>query len=134
MTAALHAAHPDMGENVAIDGSDMPAYANGQRYVSKNGPERERFSDPDASWGHRSAVSTREGGGFYGYRLHAAVCAVRVALHADLTMLARLSQALARGDQFRSRRSCSFGTTDPPKSSAGWSSSHKTCDRPPSER
>jgi Transposase DDE domain len=32
-------------------------------------------SDPDASWGHRSAVSTRKGGGFYGYRVHAAVCA-----------------------------------------------------------
>ena len=29
---------------------------------------------PDASWGHRSAVSTRKGGGFYGYKLHAAVC------------------------------------------------------------
>ena len=25
VTAALHVAHPDMGENVAIDGSDMPA-------------------------------------------------------------------------------------------------------------
>ena len=25
-------------------------------------------------WGHRSAISTRKGGGFYGYRLHAAVC------------------------------------------------------------
>jgi len=65
---------PGYGKDVAIDASDMPAYANGQRYVSKNGPERERFSDPDASWGHRSAVSTRKGGGFYGYRLHAAVC------------------------------------------------------------
>jgi hypothetical protein len=53
----------------------MPAYANGQRYLSKHGPERERYSDPDASWGHRSAVSTRKGGGFYGYRVHAAVCA-----------------------------------------------------------
>jgi len=42
-----------------------PAFANSQRYVSKHGPERERFSDPDASWGHRSAVSTRRGGGFY---------------------------------------------------------------------
>jgi hypothetical protein len=52
----------------------MPAYANGQRFVSKNGPERERFSDPDASWGHRSAVSTRKGGGFYGYKLDMAVC------------------------------------------------------------
>jgi len=66
-----------MGENVAIDASDMPAYANGQRYVSKGGRERDlsEYSDPDASWGHRSAVSTRKGGGFYGYRLHAAVCA-----------------------------------------------------------
>ncbi|MGA8354005.1 MAG: transposase [Solirubrobacteraceae bacterium] len=36
--------------------------------------KRENFSDPDASWGHRSAVSTRKGGGFYGYRLHMAVC------------------------------------------------------------
>jgi hypothetical protein len=62
------------GDHVAIDASDLPAWANGQRYTSKNGPERERFSDPDASWGHRSAVSTRKGGGFYGYRLHAAVC------------------------------------------------------------
>ena len=56
--------------------SDLPAYANGQRYLSKNGPERERYSDPDASWGHRSAVSTRKGGGYYGYKVHAAVCVV----------------------------------------------------------
>ena len=69
----LREAHPGMGENIAIDGSDLPAYANGQRYLSKNGPERERYSDPDASWGHRSAVSTRKGGGFYGYKVHAAV-------------------------------------------------------------
>jgi transposase len=69
----LHVENPGMGENVAIDGSDLPAYANGQRYLSKNGPERERYSDPDASWGHRSAVSTRKGGGYYGYKVHAAV-------------------------------------------------------------
>jgi transposase len=75
VTAGLHARLPGMGENVAIDASGVPAYANGQKYVSKNGPERERFSDPDASWGHRSAVSTRKGGGFYGYKLHMAVCA-----------------------------------------------------------
>lgn len=65
---------PDLGENVAIDASDMPAFANGQRYVRNGGPERERFSDPDASWGHRSAVSTRAAGSFYGYKLHLAVC------------------------------------------------------------
>jgi hypothetical protein len=65
---------PDYGQHVAIDASDLPAWANGQRFTSKNGPERERYSDPDASWGHRSAVSTRKGGGFYGYKLQAAVC------------------------------------------------------------
>jgi transposase, IS5 family len=67
--------NPMLGWNVAIDASDMPAYANGQRFKYKGGPEREKYSDPDASWGHRSAVSTRKGGGFYGYRLHMAVCA-----------------------------------------------------------
>jgi|SRR5579862_250099 len=65
---------PEYGRDIAIDASDLPAYANGQRYLTKNGPERERYSDPDASWGHRSAISTRKGGGFYGYKIHAAVC------------------------------------------------------------
>jgi transposase, IS5 family len=75
--AALKKRNPVLGWDVAIDASDMPAYANGQRFVSKGGRERsdDEFSDPDASWGHRSAVSTRKGGGFYGYRLHLAVCA-----------------------------------------------------------
>jgi transposase, IS5 family len=75
VVGALKQRNPLLGWDVAVDASDMPAYANGQRYVSKGGRERERFSDPDASWGHRSAVSTRKGGGFYGYRLHMAVCA-----------------------------------------------------------
>jgi Transposase DDE domain/Transposase domain (DUF772) len=70
----LKAKLPTYGRDLALDASDLPAFANGQRYVSKNGPERERFSDPDASWGHRSAVSTRKGGGFYGFRLHMATC------------------------------------------------------------
>src|SRR5579862_8177662 len=35
----LREAHPEMGQTVAIDGSDMPAYANGHKYVgNKNGP------------------------------------------------------------------------------------------------
>ena len=65
---------PSYGRDLSIDASDLPAYANGQRFKSKNGPERKHFSDPDATWGHRSAVSTRKGGGFYGYRVHAATC------------------------------------------------------------
>ncbi len=49
--AHLRTAHPEMGENIAIDGSDLPAYANGQRFVSKGGRERaeSEYSDPDAS-------------------------------------------------------------------------------------
>jgi len=74
VVAGLKEKLPSYGTDLAIDASDMPAYANGQRYLSNGGPEREHFSDPDATWGHRSAVSTRKGGGFYGYRLHAAVC------------------------------------------------------------
>lgn len=64
-----------LGQNIAIDGSDLPAYANGQRYVKRGGRERapEEYSDKDASWGHRSAVSTRKGGGFYGFKVHASV-------------------------------------------------------------
>ncbi len=74
MLSALHEANAEMGKVIAIDGSDMPAYANGQRFVKRGGEERKRFSDPDASWGHRSSISTRSGGGFYGFKIHAAVC------------------------------------------------------------
>lgn len=73
VSAALQAALPEYGVDVAIDASDMPAFGNGQRYVYQGGPERERYSDPDASWGHRSAVSTRAAGSFYGYKIHACV-------------------------------------------------------------
>jgi len=71
--AGLAEEHPELGSTVAIDGSDLPAFANGQKYVSKGGREREWFSDPDATWGHRSAISTRKGGGYYGFKVHAAV-------------------------------------------------------------
>jgi Transposase domain (DUF772) len=72
---ALREAHPEMGQTIAIDGSDMPAYANGHKHVgNKNGPLRTRFADPDAGWGHRSSISTRKGGAYYGYKLHMAIC------------------------------------------------------------
>lgn len=74
VSAALQDECPGIGEDVAIDASDMPAYANGQRFIRQGGPKRERFSDPDASWGHRSAVSTRSRGGFYGYKLQLLAC------------------------------------------------------------
>ena len=75
VTTSLHEQMPELGATVAIDASDMPAYANGQKYLYKGGPERKTYSDPDASWGHRSAVSTRAAGSFYGYQLHQVVCA-----------------------------------------------------------
>lgn len=73
---SLHREMPEMGRDVAIDASDLPAFANGQRFVSKGGRERglEEYSDPVASWGHRSSVSTRRGGGFYGFKVDLAVC------------------------------------------------------------
>lgn len=64
---------PDYGTDLAIDASDMPAYANGHHYTPK-GDLRKLFSDADATWGHRSSVSVRKGGSFYGYRLHLAAC------------------------------------------------------------
>lgn len=105
--AALREQHPDFGRDVAIDASDLPAFANGQRYVSNGGKLRERFSDPDASWGHRSAISTRKGGGFYGYKIDMAVCTAtglpmawqtRTARHHESLFVATLLDAVrARG-------------------------------------
>jgi Transposase domain (DUF772) len=42
--AALREAKPGMGQVIAIDGSDLPAYANGQRFVKRGGEERKRFA------------------------------------------------------------------------------------------
>ena len=76
VTASLRAELPEYGRDLATDASDMPAFANGQRFVAQGWPgARAVRSDPDASWGHRSAVSTRAAGSFYGYKLHQAVCA-----------------------------------------------------------
>jgi Transposase DDE domain/Transposase domain (DUF772) len=104
----LHEHLPQYGRNVAIDGSDLPAYANGQRFVSRNDPERERFSDPDASWGHRSAVSTRRGGGYYGYKVHAAVCTstgLPLAWQVETARTSETSIALDLLDRARARGS-----------------------------
>jgi len=57
---------PEYGKHIVVDSSDIEAYANGQPYLYKGGPPREKFSDPDASVGHRSAIGTRASGSFYG--------------------------------------------------------------------
>lgn len=98
---------PDLGASVAIDGSDLPAYANGQKYLFNGGPERKRFSDPDATWGHRSSISTRKGGGYYGYKLHAAVCTTTglpVAWHVDTAATAEVKIAPALLDALAASR------------------------------
>lgn len=69
----LKAKLPSYGTDLAIDASDMPAYANGQRDIGEV-VEPRRYSDTDATWGRRSAISTRKGGSFYGYKLHLAAC------------------------------------------------------------
>ena len=35
-----------MGREVAIDASDLPAYANGQRFLYNHGPERQAYQRP----------------------------------------------------------------------------------------
>ena len=44
MLNRLHRENPDMGTDLAIDASDMPAYANGQRFLYNHGPERPFYS------------------------------------------------------------------------------------------
>lgn len=107
LVARLAASFPGYGDMLAIDGSDLPAYANGQKYVSRGGALRKRYSDPDASWGHRSSIGTRSGGGFYGYKVHAVIdtatdlpvaWTVRTARDSELPEVATLLDlALARG-------------------------------------
>jgi transposase, IS5 family len=94
--ATLHDAIPDLGQTVAIDGSDLPAYANGHKHVgNKNGPLRTRFADPDAGWGHRSSISTRKGGAYYGFKLH---CAVDTATDLPLAWTVRAANEPERGE------------------------------------
>lgn len=46
IVSALRAELLEYAKDIAIDASDLPACANGQRFVSKGGRERERFSAP----------------------------------------------------------------------------------------
>ena len=49
VAASLRTEQRGTGQAVASDTSDLAAFVTGQRLVSKNGPERQRFSDPDPS-------------------------------------------------------------------------------------
>src|SRR5205823_2219686 len=70
---ALRDSHPTMGRDIAIDASDLPAYSNGRRTYWNARKQDWKPSDKDATWGYRSAVSTRSSGPFFGYKIDAAV-------------------------------------------------------------
>jgi hypothetical protein len=55
LAAALREQYADIGREVAIDGSDMPAYANGQRFLSNHGPSGRQQRTPT----HRGATPPR---------------------------------------------------------------------------
>jgi hypothetical protein len=86
--SALHVELPGIGQDVAIDASDMPAFANGQRFVSQGGRERERFSDPDASWASQRRVYP-QGRGLL--RIQAPAC--RMHSHRTSACMARRDRA-----------------------------------------
>lgn len=75
LTSSYRAERPDYGVDVIIDGTFIKAHSNGQRYVRKGGPQRKRFSDPDAAWGHVPATGTRGASGGFGYKVMTLVCA-----------------------------------------------------------
>ena len=98
-----------MGRDVSIDASDLPAYANGQRFVSRGAsrwikatrihPLIPRDSDRWRKLYPRRASVEREFGRLkHGWALlPLRVRGIeRVRLHADLTILAKLACALAR--------------------------------------
>jgi hypothetical protein len=70
---ALHREYPEMGREVAVDATDMPAYSNGQKF-GEAGPRTGPVSDVDAGWGIRMAISTRGKEKFFGHKLHLAAC------------------------------------------------------------
>ena len=65
MVEKLQTELPDLGENIAVDSTDIEAYSN---------PNRSFVSDPDAEWVRRttkSKSSTKETEPFFGYKSHA---------------------------------------------------------------
>jgi DDE family transposase len=147
VTAALHEQLPELGSSIAIDASDMPARVNGQRDLYKGGPERKTYSDPDASWGQRSAVSTRAAGSFCGYKLHQVVCPepglplarrVKTAKASESTFAVPLLESVkARGSGLRSRATTTPGPRGireprlPPDHPAARDSRHQGRQAPP---
>jgi hypothetical protein len=72
----LRSTRPGMGENIAIDGSDLPAHSSVQTYTNGKPRKPGEYSDMDASWGYRTAVDTKKSKWFYGHKVHLAACSL----------------------------------------------------------
>jgi hypothetical protein len=83
---------PAIGEEIAVDGTDLAAFANGQRFLWRAGGNGNAIPTRTRVGATARARSSRNGGGYYGYRLHMAVC-VRTGLP-----LARRAQTARHSD------------------------------------
>ena len=66
--SGLRAVTPETGPDVVVGGSGLPPMPT-DKVRQQGGGERAVAADPDASWGHRSAVLTRKGGARRRYAL-----------------------------------------------------------------
>jgi hypothetical protein len=64
---SIKASRPEYGQAMAVDSTDIPAWANGR-------VAEEKRADADATWGRRSGNSTRASGSIYGYKAHVVAC------------------------------------------------------------
>ena len=74
VAAALRAQYPDFGRDVAIDASDLPAFANGSGTSARTARSASGSATRTPPGGTAPPSARATGGGFYGYKLHAAVC------------------------------------------------------------
>ena len=89
MVEKLKARLPDLGDDVAVDSTDLEAFAN---------PNRKTIRDPDAEWGHRTAKAKSSKGvkktePFFGYKMHALNDAVYGAPIAHITLPANANDS-----------------------------------------
>lgn len=72
----LRSERPEMGENISIDASDLPAHSSVAAYMDGKARNVGEYSDMDASWGYRTAVDTKKSKWFYGHKVHLVACSL----------------------------------------------------------
>jgi hypothetical protein len=103
----LRSTRPGMGENIAIDGSDLPAHSSVASYTNGEARKPGEYSDPDASWGYRTAVDTKKSKWFYGHKVHLAACSLTglpLAWKVETASKQEMKHALSLLDQTIKRR------------------------------